>query len=294
MNHKDLTTWKPTSAQALVLAEPNNDLNGYLRLIRALPQLSAEEEIELARRYHEHQDLRAAEQLVLCNLRHVVPIVRGYKGYGLPEADLLQEGSIGLMKAVKRFDIGAGVRLMTFASHWIRAEINEYVLRNWRMVKIATTKAQRKLFFKLRSHKDSLDAVTHTQAIRIAQELGVKPEDVLAMDMRLSSPEVSVAVPSDDHDDDSAPQLTLIDQGAMPEQIAIEEEEEHNKTELIRVALATLTPREQQIIEARILREDKLTLADLAVAFGVSLERIRQIETAALKKLKIQLSVLAA
>jgi RNA polymerase sigma-32 factor len=294
MNHKDLTTWKPTSAQALVLAEPSNDLNGYLRLIRALPQLSADEEIELARRYHEHQDLRAAEQLVLCNLRHVVPIVRGYKGYGLPEADLLQEGSIGLMKAVKRFDIGAGVRLMTFASHWIRAEINEYVLRNWRMVKIATTKAQRKLFFKLRSHKDSLDAVTHTQAIRIAQELGVKPEEVLAMDMRLSSPDVSVAVPNDDHDDDSAPQLTLIDQRAMPEQIAIDEEEGRNKTELIRIALATLTPREQQIIEARILREDKLTLADLAVAFGVSLERIRQIEMAALKKLKIQLSVLAA
>jgi len=293
MKHKEMTTWKPTSAQALVLAEPSNDLNGYLRLIRALPQLSAEEEIELARRYHEHQDLRAAEQLVLCNLRHVVPIVRGYKGYGLPEADLIQEGSIGLMKAVKRFDIGAGVRLMTFASHWIRAEINEYVLRNWRMVKIATTKAQRKLFFKLRSHKDSLDAVTHTQAIRIAQELGVKPEEVLAMDMRLSSPEVSVAVPSDDNEDD-VPQLTLVDQRAMPEQIAIDAEEELNQTTLIRQALATLTPREQHIIEARILRDDKATLADLAVEFGVSLERIRQIETAALKKLKGHLSVLRA
>jgi RNA polymerase sigma-32 factor len=293
MSHKDLTTWKPTSAQALVLAEPSNDLNGYLRLIRSLPQLSAEEEIELARRYHDHQDLRAAEQLVLCNLRHVVPIVRGYKGYGLPEADLIQEGSIGLMKAVKRFDVSAGVRLMTFASHWIRAEINEYVLRNWRMVKIATTKAQRKLFFKLRSHKDSLDAVTHTQAIRIAQELGVKPEEVLAMDLRLSSPEVSVAVPNDDNEDD-APQLTLVDQRAMPEQLAIEEEEERNQVALVRDALATLTPREQQIIEARILRDDKATLADLAVQFGVSLERIRQIETAALKKLKTHLSVLKA
>jgi RNA polymerase sigma-32 factor len=293
MGNKDLTTWKPTSAQALVLAEPSNDLNGYLRLIRALPQLSAEEEIELARRYHDHQDLRAAEQLVLCNLRHVVPIVRGYKGYGLPEADLIQEGSIGLMKAVKRFDISAGVRLMTFASHWIRAEINEYVLRNWRMVKIATTKAQRKLFFKLRSHKDSLDAVTDTQAIRIAQELGVKPEEVLAMDLRLSSPEVSVAVPNDDNEDD-APQLILVDQRAMPEQLAIEEEEERNQVALVRDALATLTPREQQIIEARVLRDDKATLADLAVQFGVSLERIRQIETAALKKLKTHLSVLKA
>ncbi|HQR83156.1 MAG TPA: sigma-70 family RNA polymerase sigma factor, partial [Thiotrichales bacterium] len=152
----------PSIAKSIALADPSHDLNGYLRLIRSLPLLSAEEEMELARRYHEHQDLRAAEQLVLFNLRHVVPIVRSYKGYGLPEADLLQEGSIGLMKAVKRFDIGAGVRLMTFASHWIRAEINEYILKNWRMVKIATTKAQRKLFFKLRSHKDSLDAVNHT------------------------------------------------------------------------------------------------------------------------------------
>jgi RNA polymerase sigma-32 factor len=293
MNHKDLSTRTTATAQALALTDPTNDLNGYLRLIRALPLLSAEEEIELARRYHDHQDLRAAEQLVLCNLRHVVPIVRGYKGYGLPEADLLQEGSIGLMKAVKRFDIGAGVRLMTFASHWIRAEINEYVLRNWRMVKIATTKAQRKLFFKLRSHKDTLDAVTHTQAIRIAQELGVKPEEVLAMDMRLSSPDVSVAVPSDDNEDD-VPQLTLVDQRAMPEQLAIDEEEERNQVALVRTALASLTPREQQIIEARILRDDKATLADLAVQFGISLERIRQIESAALKKLKIQLSVLNA
>jgi RNA polymerase sigma-32 factor len=293
MNHKDLSTRTTAAAQALALTDPTNDLNGYLRLIRALPLLSAEEEIELARRYHEHQDLRAAEQLVLCNLRHVVPIVRGYKGYGLPEADLLQEGSIGLMKAVKRFDIGAGVRLMTFASHWIRAEINEYVLRNWRMVKIATTKAQRKLFFKLRSHKDTLDAVTHTQAIRIAQELGVKPEEVLAMDMRLSSPDVSVAVPNDDNEDD-VPQLTLVDQRAMPEQLAIDEEEERNQVALVRTALASLTPREQQIIEARILRDDKATLADLAVQFGISLERIRQIESAALKKLKIQLSVLNA
>jgi RNA polymerase sigma-32 factor len=293
MSHNDLTTWTPTSAQALVLAEPSNDLHGYLRLIRALPQLTAEEEVELARRYHEQQDLRAAEQLVLCNLRHVVPIARGYKGYGLPEADLIQEGSIGLMKAVKRFDIGAGVRLMTFASHWIRAEINEYVLRNWRMVKIATTKAQRKLFFKLRSHKDSLDALTHTQAIRIAQELGVKPEEVLAMDMRLSAPDVSVAVPNDDNEDD-APQLTLVDYRAMPEQQAIDEEEDRNQVSLVKAALETLTPREQQIIEARILRDDKATLADLAHQFGVSLERIRQIETAALKKLKTQLSVLSA
>lgn len=283
----------PSIAKSIALADPNHDLNGYLRLIRSLPLLSAEEEMELARRYHEHQDLCAAEQLVLFNLRHVVPIVRSYKGYGLPEADLLQEGSIGLMKAVKRFDIGAGVRLMTFASHWIRAEINEYILKNWRMVKIATTKAQRKLFFKLRSHKDSLDAVNHTQALRIAHELGVKPEEVLAMDARLSLPDVSVATPTD-NDEEDQPQLTLVDSRYIPEDMAIEAEEEQLTYSRVHEALATLSEREQAIVEARLLREDKATLAELAEQFGVSLERVRQIESAALKKLKTHLSVLVA
>ncbi len=283
----------PSIAKSIALADPSHDLNGYLRLIRSLPLLSAEEEMELARRYHEHQDLRAAEQLVLFNLRHVVPIVRSYKGYGLPEADLLQEGSIGLMKAVKRFDIGAGVRLMTFASHWIRAEINEYILKNWRMVKIATTKAQRKLFFKLRSHKDSLDAVNHTQALRIAHELGVKPEEVLSMDARLSLPDVSVATPTDGDEEDQ-PQLTLVDSRYIPEDMAIEAEEEQLTYSRVHEALATLSEREQAIVEARLLREDKATLAELAEQFGVSLERVRQIESAALKKLKTHLSVLVA
>ncbi len=283
----------PSIAKSIALADPSNDLNGYLRLIRSLPLLTAEEEMALARRYHEHQDLRAAEQLVLFNLRHVVPIVRSYKGYGLPEADLMQEGSIGLMKAVKRFDITAGVRLMTFASHWIRAEINEYILKNWRMVKIATTKAQRKLFFKLRSHKDSLDAVNQTQALRIAHELGVKPEEVLSMDARLSQPDVSVATPTDGDEEDQ-PQLTLIDSRYIPEQMAMEAEEEQLTYARVHEALATLTEREQAIVEARLLREDKATLAELAEQFGVSLERVRQIESAALKKLKNHLSVLVA
>jgi RNA polymerase sigma-32 factor len=281
----------PSIAKSLALADPSHDLNGYLRLIRSLPLLSAEEEMELARRYHEHQDLRAAEQLVLFNLRHVVPIVRSYKGYGLPEADLLQEGSIGLMKAVKRFDIGAGVRLMTFASHWIRAEINEYILKNWRMVKIATTKAQRKLFFKLRSHKESLEAVNATQALRIAHELGVKPEEVLAMDARLSQPDISVATPLD-ADEEDQPQLTLVDSRYIPEDMAIEAEQEQLTYKRVHDALATLSEREQAIIEARLLREDKATLAELSEQFGVSLERVRQIENAALKKLKTHLSVL--
>lgn len=283
----------PSVAKSLSLADPSHDLTGYLRFIRSLPLLSAEEEMELARRYHEHQDLRAAEQLVLFNLRYVIPIVRSYKGYGLPEADLLQEGSIGLMKAVKRFDIGAGVRLMTFASHWIRAEINEYILKNWRMVKIATTKAQRKLFFKLRSHKDSLDAVNHTQALRIAHELGVKPEEVLAMDARLSLPDVSVATPMD-NDEEDQPQLTLVDSRYIPEDMAIEAEEEELTHSRVHEALATLSERERAIVEARLLREDKATLAELAEQFGISLERVRQIESAALKKLKTHLSVLVA
>jgi RNA polymerase sigma-32 factor len=287
------TNQLPSLAKSVALADPSNDLNGYLRLIRSLPLLSAEEEIALARRYHEHQDLRAAEQLVLFNLRHVIPIVRSYKGYGLPEADLLQEGSIGLMKAVKRFDVGAGVRLMTFASHWIRAEINEYILKNWRMVKIATTKAQRKLFFKLRSHKSSLEAINHTQALRIANELGVKPEEVLAMDARLSLPDVSVATPQENEDDDQ-PILTLSDDRYIPETMAIEAETERLTQQRVQDALSTLNEREQAIIEARLLREDKMTLAELAETFGISLERVRQIETAALKKLKNHLSVLIA
>jgi RNA polymerase sigma-32 factor len=287
------TNQLPSLAKSVALADPSNDLNGYLRLIRSLPLLSAEEEMALARRYHEHQDLRAAEQLVLFNLRHVIPIVRSYKGYGLPEADLLQEGSIGLMKAVKRFDVGAGVRLMTFASHWIRAEINEYILKNWRMVKIATTKAQRKLFFKLRSHKSSLEAINHTQALRIANELGVKPEEVLAMDARLSLPDVSVATPQENEDDDQ-PILTLSDDRYIPETMAIEAETERLTQQRVQDALSTLNEREQAIIEARLLREDKMTLAELAETFGISLERVRQIETAALKKLKNHLSVLIA
>jgi RNA polymerase sigma-32 factor len=287
-----ITPWQPNTQQALVLADPANDLNAYLRLIRALPQLTAEEEQTLARRYQTYQDLRAAEQLVLANLRHVIPIVRSYKGYGLAEADLIQEGSIGLMKAVKRFDPEAGVRLMTFATHWIRAEINEYIIKNWRTVKIATTKPQRKLFFKLRSHKKSLEALTPSQAAVIAEELGVKPEEVMEMDMRLNSPEVPVAIPNSD-DDEEAPVLTLVDQQNIPEQRVLAEESEQRQIALVQHALSQLTPREKYIIEARLLSEEKATLADLAAEFDVSLERIRQIETAALKKLKNTLAELA-
>lgn len=292
MRH-EITTWKPNSAQRALLVSPSQDVNAYLRTIRAMPKLSAEEELELARRYLHHQDLLAAEQLVLCNLRYVVPIARSYRGYGLPEADLIQEGSIGLMKAVKRFDISAGVRLMTFASHWIKAEMNEYVLRNWHSVKIATTKAQRKLFFKLRSHKEGLEPLTYTQASKIASDLDVKTEEVLAMDMRLSASEIPVAVPNDTTDEDTQI-LTLVDDRYIPEAMILAEEHEQEIYRNVHLAVDQLNEREQKIIEARLLREDKATLAELAESFGVSIERVRQIEASALKKLRASLSVLIA
>lgn len=285
---QDISTWNPTHAQNLVLTDPGTDLAGYLRAIRRLPKLSAEQENELARQFQQHQDLRAAQQLVMCNLRHVVPIARGYRGYGLPEADLIQEGSIGLMKAVKRFDPEAGVRLMTFASHWIRAEIHEFVLRNWRLVKMATTKAQRKLFFKLRSHKASLEALNETQAARIAEELAVRTSDVLEMDARLMSRDVAVALPSE-NDDDDQPIMPLVDARYVPEDLVLAQESEQQTSMQVHQALSALNARERQIIEARILNEDKATLAELAETFGVSIERIRQIEAAALKKLRTQL-----
>jgi RNA polymerase sigma-32 factor len=292
MRH-EITTWKPNSAQRSLLVAPSQDVNAYLRTIRAMPKLSAEEELELARRYLNHQDLVAAEQLVLCNLRYVVPIARSYRGYGLPEADLIQEGSIGLMKAVKRFDISAGVRLMTFASHWIKAEMNEYVLRNWHSVKIATTKAQRKLFFKLRSHKEGLEPLTYAQASKIASDLDVKTEEVLAMDMRLSASEVPVAVPNDTGEED-AQILTLVDERYMPEATLLAEEQEQEVYRSVHHAVDQLNTREQKIIEARLLREEKATLAELAELFGISIERVRQIEASALKKLRTSLSALVA
>jgi RNA polymerase sigma-32 factor len=289
----DITTWTPNPTQRALLVAPAQDFNAYLRTIRAMPKLSAEEELELARRYLHHQDLLAAEQLVLCNLRYVIPIARSYRGYGLPEADLIQEGSIGLMKAVKRFDISAGVRLMTFASHWIKAEMNEYVLRNWHSVKIATTKAQRKLFFKLRSHKEGLEPLTYAQATKIAHELDVKTDEVLAMDMRLSASEVPVAVPSDNSEDEM-PMLTLMDDRYVPETIVLAEEQEQIVYQTVHRAVEQLNEREQKIIEARLLREEKATLAELAEELGISIERVRQIEASAMKKLRSSLSLLAA
>jgi RNA polymerase sigma-32 factor len=291
MQH-DLTTWTPNSAQRALLIAPAQDFNAYLRAIRAMPKLTAEEELELARRYLHHQDLLAAEQLVLCNLRYVVPIARSYRGYGLPEADLIQEGSIGLMKAVKRFDLSAGVRLMTFASHWIKAEMNEYILRNWHSVKIATTKAQRKLFFKLRSHKEGLEPLTYAQATKIAHELDVKTDEVLAMDMRLSASEVPVAVPSDSSEEDN-PMLTLMDDRYIPEMMVLAEEQEQMIYKTVHRAVEQLNVREQKIIEARLLREEKATLAELAEELGISIERVRQIEASAMKKLRSSLSLLS-
>jgi len=261
---------------------PTGSLEAYIQTVNRFPILTAEEERRLALRFRDHNDLDAARQLVLSHLRLVVAVARGYLGYGLPHADLIQEGSIGLMKAVKRFDPERNVRLVSFAIHWIKAEIHEYVLRNWRLVKLATTKAQRKLFFNLRSMKSGLAPMTGKDVKRIAAELRVKPEEVVEMETRLSGQEVAFEA---DHDDDEsyAPVHYLAaDRDAEPlAQLEAKESEALRSTGLDQ-ALSTLDARSRRIIEARWLREkDALTLHDLAAEFNVSAERIRQIEKGA-------------
>ena len=249
--------------------------------------LSVEEEMRLARRFRAQEDLESAHQLVLSHLRVVVSIARGYMGYGLPQADLIQEGNIGLMKAVKRFDPDRGVRLVSFAIHWIKAEIHEFVLRNWRLVKIATTKAQRKLFFNLRSMKPGLESLTPAEIDSVAGQLRVKPEEVVEMETRLSGQDVALESGNDDEDDHFAPIAYLRDPGAEPSQVLEADENERLSASGLEAALAGLDGRSRRIIEARWLREkDAATLHDLAREFGVSAERIRQIEAKALLKMK--------
>jgi RNA polymerase sigma-32 factor len=262
-------------------------LEGYIQSVNRFPILSAEEEQALARRYRESGDLDAARGLVLSHLRLVVAVARGYLGYGLPHADLIQEGNIGLMKAVKRFDPSRGVRLVSFAIHWIKAEIHEYVLRNWRLVKIATTKAQRKLFFNLRSMKRGLAPLTRDDVRRVATELRVKPEEVEEMESRLSGQDI--AFESDGADDDAyAPANYLAsDASSEPSQLLEAEESERATAAGLEEALTSLDARSRRIIETRWLREkDAATLHDLAAEFKVSAERIRQIEAKALQKMR--------
>jgi RNA polymerase sigma-32 factor len=262
-------------------------LEAYVQAVNSLPLLSAERERELARRFRRVGDLEAARELVLAHLRVVVAISRGYLGYGLPQADLIQEGNIGLMKAVKRFDPERGVRLVSFAVHWIRAEIHEFILRNWRMVKIATTKAQRKLFFNLRSLKSSLASLGAEDVKAVARQLGVKPEEVVEMETRLTGRDVALEPTADDDEESFAPISYLAAEDTEPGRILEHEQTARLRREGLQRALASLDPRSRRIVEARWLAEkDAATLHDLAAEFGVSAERIRQIEAKALAKMR--------
>ena len=283
------------SGSALAFPTPASlgSLDHYIQAVNRFPLLTAEQEVALGRRWKEHEDVDAARQLVLSHLRLVVAVSRKYLGYGLPQADLIQEGNSGLMKAVRRFDPERGVRLVSFALHWIRAEIHEHVLRNWRLVKIATTKAQRKLFFNLRSMKRSSAALTQAEAKAIAKELGVKPEEVLEMETRISGGDVSLD-PTPGDEDSVTPIAYLADADDEPAEILERQETAANRSQGLRTAMAQLDDRSRRIIEARWLREDDdaATLQELADEYGVSAERIRQIESKALKTMRSQMVTL--
>jgi RNA polymerase sigma-32 factor len=283
------------SGSALAFPTPASlgSLDHYIQAVNRFPLLTAEQEVALGRRWKEHEDVEAARELVLSHLRLVVAVSRNYLGYGLPQADLIQEGNIGLMKAVRRFDPERGVRLVSFALHWIKAEIHEYVLRNWRLVKIATTKAQRKLFFNLRSMKVSAAALTHGEADAIARKLGVKPEEVFEMETRISGGDIALD-PTPGDEDSITPIAYLADPDDEPATVLERNETAANRSEGLRSAMSKLDDRSRRIIEARWLREDDtaLTLQELANEYGVSAERIRQIESKALKTMRSQMATL--
>ena len=269
---------------------PVGSYDAYVTAVNAIPVLSAEEEYRLAVRLRDEGDLDAARQLILSHLRFVVHVARGYSGYGLNQADLVQEGNIGLMKAVKRFDPEVGVRLVSFAVHWIRAEMHEFILRNWRIVKVATTKAQRKLFFNLRSSKKRLGWFSQDEVNTVARDLGVKPETVLEMESRLSGRDVAFDAPVESDDEDAvafSPSAYLQDLSSEPSrQLERDNTENHNHVRLM-AALEDLDERSRDILASRWLNEDnKSTLQDLADKYGVSAERIRQLEKKAMQKLK--------
>jgi RNA polymerase sigma-32 factor len=286
----------PAGRQALALGFPASvgNIDAYISTVNRLPMLSAEEEASLARKLRDEGDLASAQKLVMSHLRLVVSIARGYLGYGLPHADLIQEGNIGLMKAVKRFDPEQGVRLVSYAMHWIKAEIHEYILRNWRMVKLATTKAQRKLFFNLRSHKTGLDTMTPEQVDDLAASLNVKREEVIEMETRLSGRDIALDAPNDDDDDAKfAPIAYLSAEHSEPLKMLEAKQYDLLQSEGLEQALSALDARARRIVEARWLANDDgsgATLHELAEEFGVSAERIRQIEAAAMKKMKTALA----
>ena len=271
----------------LVFAGPVGSLDSYIDRVSQIPVLSKDDEVALAVRFRSEADLDAARQLVLSHLRFVVHIARGYLGYGLPMGDLVQEGNVGLMKAVKRFDPTVGVRLVSFAVHWIRAEIHEYVLRNWRLVKVATTKSQRKLFFNLRKMKKNLAWLSEAETAAVARDLGVDVSDVREMEQRLSARDMSFdPTPESDEDDTYSPAMYLPASNADPATEVENEEWEEDSTERLSMALEKLDERSRSILKRRWMTDDKATLHELADEYGISAERVRQVESNAINKLK--------
>ncbi|HLW05822.1 MAG TPA: RNA polymerase sigma factor RpoH [Azoarcus sp.] len=276
-----------TQAMTLPMPAATGSIDQYIQAVQRIPLLTEQEERTLATRLRDEGDVAAARRMVMSHLRLVVAIARGYLGYGLPHADLIQEGSIGLMKAVKRFDPDRGVRLVSFAIHWIKAEIHEYIVRNWRLVKIATTKAQRKLFFNLRSMKPGFGALNRAEIEEVAEQLGVKPEEVVEMETRLSGRDVPLEGGNDDEDDAFAPIAYLPDPHAEPSEALEMAEEARLSDEGLHSALKSLDDRSRDIVSRRWLVEDKgPTLHELAAEYGVSAERIRQIEARAMQKMR--------
>ena len=282
-----------TQALAFPMISAAGNIEAYISAAKQFPLLSEEDEFRLATRYREEEDLEAARQLVLSHLRLVISIARGYLGYGLPHADLIQEGNIGLMKAVKRFVPTQGVRLVSIAIHWIKAEIHEYVLKNWRMVKVATTKAQRKLFFNLRSLKSGSEALTPARITDISQQLNVKPEEVAEMESRLSGHDIALEG-GNDEEDAFAPIAYLQDKRSEPLHVLEKRATDHLQSDGLQMALGTLDERSRRIVEARWLADEPATLHELAAEFGVSAERIRQIESKAMQKMRGSLAPLVA
>jgi len=285
---------KDLYAMALTVGQQSASMDGYLQAVSTIPMLKAEQEQELAKKLQEEGDLSAAKQLIMSHLRFVAHIAKGYSGYGLPQADLIQEGNIGLMKAVKRFDPTVGVRLVSFAVHWIKAEIHEFVLKNWRIVKVATTKAQRKLFFNLRKNKKRLGWFNQAEVSTVASELGVSEKEVREMESRMSGQDMGFDLTGDD--DDNAPTSTyspvqyLTDGAAdLADDVEQEQWKEQAHTRLFS-ALKTLDERSQDIVSARWLSDDKATLQELAQKYSVSAERVRQLEKTAMKKLQSAMS----
>ena len=277
-----------TDLRALTLTVPQTgSIETYIQAVSGIDMLAAEDERKLAERLQEDGDLQAARKLIMSHLRFVVHIAKSYSGYGLPQADLIQEGNIGLMKAVKRFDPTVGVRLVSFAVHWIKAEIHEFVLKNWRIVKVATTKAQRKLFFNLRKNKKRLGWFTHAEVQKVADDLGVSTKEVLQMEARMSSHDQAFDLSADDDESGSfAPVQFLEDKTADVESDVIDADWDSNASGKLYAAIKTLDDRSQHIIQTRWLSDDKTTLQDLADKYQVSAERVRQIEKNAMKKLQ--------